>query len=304
MARIRSVHPGFFTDEHLVSVSMAARLLFLGLGVEADDKGVFEWKPLTLKMRIFPGDNIDVVALLAELEEVEAIRRYEIDGRKYGAIRNFRKFQKPKTPNDIHPIPDDFRNFVGLPSSTSAPLTKKGEAFPQKGENSPQMEDGGWRMETALLSSDEESSSSSEPPPLEIDEKEIGRRLEQATGWKDLRHVGAIADLVRGGMDFEDRILPLARETAAEFRASGRDPPKTWGYFAKVAQDESRKPPASEKPVEMVFVPESSGHWKALCAIKQESYLRQMLKTAGDGTQGVYWPKRDLPSPDCREAAE
>ena len=137
MARIRSVHPGFFTDERLVCVSMSARMLFIGLGVEADDKGTFEWKPLTLKMRIFPADNLDVSTLLAELEEVDAIVAYEIDGRKYGAIRNFRKFQKPKTPNDIHPMPDDFRNYVGLTEHVS-------EAFPQKVEKPPQMEDGGW----------------------------------------------------------------------------------------------------------------------------------------------------------------
>jgi hypothetical protein len=50
MSRIRSLHPGFFTDERLVTTSLEARLLFLGLGIEADDKGIFEWKPVTLKM--------------------------------------------------------------------------------------------------------------------------------------------------------------------------------------------------------------------------------------------------------------
>lgn len=138
MSRIRSIHPGFFTDEDLVSVSMAARLLIIGLGIEADDKGVFEWKPLTLKMKIFPADNVNVSECLSELEAVNAIRSYEIDGRKYGAIRNFRRFQRPKTPNDVHPIPDDFRNYVGLETLISEP-------FLPKGENGPQMEDGGGR---------------------------------------------------------------------------------------------------------------------------------------------------------------
>lgn len=140
MARIRSIHPGFFTDDRLVCVSMSARMLFIGLGVEADDKGTFEWKPLTLKMRIFPADNLDVSILLEELEDVDAIASYEIDGRKYGAIRNFRKFQKPKTPNDIHPIPNSFRKYVGLCEVIS-------EAFHQNGEKSPQMEDGGCNRE-------------------------------------------------------------------------------------------------------------------------------------------------------------
>lgn len=151
MSRIRSIHPGFFTDEDLVSVSMAARMLFLGIGVEADDKGIFEWKPLTIKMRIFPADNIDVAALLDELTGAGAIRQYEHGGKNYGAIRNFRKFQKPKTPNDIHPASPEILAFVGLVSETSEAdepaFPPKGETFPPKGEIAPQMEDGGGRGE-------------------------------------------------------------------------------------------------------------------------------------------------------------
>lgn len=145
MARIRSVHPGFFTDEDLVSVSMAARLLFIGLGVEADDKGIFEWKPLTLKMRVFPADNVDVATLLTELADVGAVKKFEADGRAYGAIRNFRKFQKPKTPNDIHPASAEILAFAGLSISETKPAEEA--PFPSKGGKSSQMEDGGGKRE-------------------------------------------------------------------------------------------------------------------------------------------------------------
>ena len=145
MSRIRSIHPGFFTDERLVSVSPEARLLFLGIGVEADDKGIFEWKPVTLKMRLFPADNFDVASLLGDLEREGVILSYEIEGRKYGAIRNFRKHQRPKTPNDIHPITPDIGNYVGLSQSNSETGTGEKSSFPQKGEKSPQMEDGGGK---------------------------------------------------------------------------------------------------------------------------------------------------------------
>lgn len=152
MSRIRSIHPGFFTDEDLVVVSMAARMLFLGLGVEADDKGIFEWKPLTIKMRVFPADNVDVATLLEELTGTGAICRYEVNGKSYGAIRNFRKFQKPKTPNDIHPASPEILVFVGLPSETASDevtaFPPKGETFPPKGEKSFQMEDGGGKRES------------------------------------------------------------------------------------------------------------------------------------------------------------
>ena len=119
MSRIRSIHPGIWTDEEFVTLSPMARLLFIGLWNECDDKGAFEWKPLTIKMRLLPADNIDVAELLSELADAGCIARYEVDGKAYGAVRNFRKFQRPKTPNDIHPMPDDFRIFVGLSPANS-----------------------------------------------------------------------------------------------------------------------------------------------------------------------------------------
>lgn len=147
MSRIRSVHPGFFTDEDLVSVSMAARLLFIGIGVEADDKGIFVWKPLTIKMRVFPADNVDVASLLCELVEAGVIKHYAVDGKSYGAIKNFRKYQRPKTPNDIHPATEDIISFVGLDQPNSEKKQVKETPFPPEGEKSSQMEDEGGRKE-------------------------------------------------------------------------------------------------------------------------------------------------------------
>ena len=128
-----------------MSVSMAARMLLLGLGIEADDKGIFPWKPTTIKMRVFPADTIDVVPLLEELLEAELIKRFSADGKDYGAIRNFRKHQRPKTPNDIHPAPAHIRNYVGLSDDISEMRDGNDEPFPPKGEMAIQMEDGGWR---------------------------------------------------------------------------------------------------------------------------------------------------------------
>src|SRR5258708_12968 len=110
MARIRSIHPGLFTDEAFVTVSDAAQIFYIGLLTEADDQGVFEWKPITLKMRLRPASTQPVDGLLAELVAAEKIASYEIDGRKLGAIRNFRKFQRPKSPNAVHSLPGEWRN--------------------------------------------------------------------------------------------------------------------------------------------------------------------------------------------------
>lgn len=112
MARIRSVHPGLFTDEAFASVSMASRMLFIGLWCEADDLGVFEWKALTLKMRLFPGDAVDVSSLLCELAARDMIRAFEHDAKRYGAIRNFGRYQRPKSPKALHPCPDELTSFL------------------------------------------------------------------------------------------------------------------------------------------------------------------------------------------------
>lgn len=163
MARIRSIHPGFFTDEDVVEASIAARLLLIGLGVEADDKGVFPWKEKTLKMRIFPADVIEIAPLMQELADLGLIRSYEFAERSYGAIRNFRKHQRPKSPNDVHPCPQEMLQFVGLggisfsnegqqKQGVSEMDTSNEAPFPQSGEIAEQMEDGGWRMD--ILSKD------------------------------------------------------------------------------------------------------------------------------------------------------
>jgi len=145
MARIRSIHPTLFTDEAFASLSMAARVLLLGLWTEADDQGVFDWKPVTLKMRIMPVDNVSVPDLLLELEGWNAVKRFSQDDKEFGAIRNFCKFQRPKTPKYRTLKSDEIRNYV----ASSYPITEttepEPEPFPQKEEIPPQREEGGGR---------------------------------------------------------------------------------------------------------------------------------------------------------------
>lgn len=148
MARIRSVHPGLWTDEAFVCVSPLARLLFIGIWNECDDMGSFEWSPLKLKMRILPADNADINELLSELAGNNCIVRYEIEGRQYGAVRNFAKYQRPKKPNSLYPQTPEILQWVGTEARSSRdgsePVTHQ---FPTASENSRQMEDGGDKME-------------------------------------------------------------------------------------------------------------------------------------------------------------
>lgn len=105
MARIRSIHPEQWTDDDFVTCSPLARLLALGLRNQADDNGIFERTPVKLKMRILPADNCDVTALLDELHQSNQVFFFTADGREFGMVRSFQRFQKPKYPSFVHPIP-------------------------------------------------------------------------------------------------------------------------------------------------------------------------------------------------------
>lgn len=143
MARIRSIHPGLFTDEAFASLSMAARVLLLGIWTEADDHGVFEWKPVTLKMRLMPADNVNIPELLAECERADAIKRFT-SGKCYGLVRNFCRFQRPKKPKYVHPILPEFYTYAGLSNDGSQLVLHQSRTGTEK---SPQREDGGGKME-------------------------------------------------------------------------------------------------------------------------------------------------------------
>ncbi|MCK1322129.1 hypothetical protein IVA94_14755 [Bradyrhizobium sp. 156] len=143
MARIRSIHPGLFTDEAFASLSMAARVLLLGIWTESDDQGVFEWKPVTLKMRVFSADNLDVVPLLGELQRADAVRQFSFEGKPHGAVRNFCKYQKPKTPKFRDVRDDEIRNYVSSKYPKAETGSPQPSPFPQKGEMERQREEGG-----------------------------------------------------------------------------------------------------------------------------------------------------------------
>ena len=146
MSRIRSIHPGLWTDEAFVSLSPMARLMLMGIWNECDDMGSFAWSPLTLKMRLLPADSVDASELLAEMIASGVVCTYEIGGNSYGAVRNFCRFQRPKKPNSLHPQTDEIREWVGTEARStrdgSAPVPNQSET---PSEKSRQMEDGGGK---------------------------------------------------------------------------------------------------------------------------------------------------------------
>lgn len=150
MARIRSIHPGLFTDEAFVSCSPLARLLALGLWTESDDHGVFEWKPVTMKMRLLGADATAVEPLLTELMANNLVAKEEWGGKIYGLVRNFCIYQRPKAPTYRFELPRSFRTYVGLnkdgtrPNAHASPTNAPNipNRFPIPTETHAQMEDG------------------------------------------------------------------------------------------------------------------------------------------------------------------
>lgn len=174
MARIRSVHPGQATDEDFLELSVEAKLATILIRCEADDNGVFEWKPKTLKARLFPADDVDMAAILSEMEANRQVTSYELEGRKYGVIRNFRRYQRPKKPNSVYPFPERFRKYAGF-KDDDAPTSDEPDddngapvhhQFGTVTEFPPQMEDEGGRREEVGASSlrSEEPAPAEEPP--------------------------------------------------------------------------------------------------------------------------------------------
>ncbi len=239
MSRIRSIHPGVWTDEEFVSLSAFARLLFMGLWNECDDKGIFEWKPLTIKMRLLAADNIDITELLGEIEAVGSIRRYEIDGKVYGAVRNFRKFQKPKTPNDIHPATAEILAYAGLISEAElnegGSFPPKGEAFPQKEEKSRLMEEGGGNSSSVANATDGEVVA--DPVKIMFDAgvsliKSAGKSESAARSWlgKVRKDHGPEAVIVAIGAAKREGAIDPISFMEASLRARERHSAREWEF--------------------------------------------------------------------------
>jgi hypothetical protein len=102
MARIRTIKPEFPQSETIGRLSRDARLLFVQLWTIADDAGRLRGASRMLASLLYPYDN-DAGKLidkwLAELDEKECIRRYEVDGSQYIEIINWLKHQKIDRPS-------------------------------------------------------------------------------------------------------------------------------------------------------------------------------------------------------------
>jgi hypothetical protein len=244
MARIRSIHPGFFTDEavlELIKTHPEAVPLLLGLWCEADDRGTFEWKPLMLKARILPTASCEVGELLGYLSGLNFIRRFEIGGRQFGVVRNFAKYQRPRWLTEIHPSSEEARDYAGFIN---------GERPPSPLGRPTKSPDG------AVLSSPE--SGSPEPPPCgETENTEV---------------LPKSAEVLRQEKEREkEKELESEKERPPSLRSGGARPP---------ARGEPDASAGSRRPTRLGpgWEPDAEGWGFADCEIGREAAIRELAK--------------------------
>ncbi|PSJ16900.1 hypothetical protein [Nitrosomonas supralitoralis] len=106
MARIRTVKPEFWTSEQVVECSPIARLMFIGMWNFCDDGGNHPASFKTLKMEVFPGDEISLSQIeeyAKELLKNDLIVEYDGgNGRRYWHVTGWHH-QKIEKPNKKHP---------------------------------------------------------------------------------------------------------------------------------------------------------------------------------------------------------
>jgi len=83
--------------------------MFIGMWNFCDDYGVMPARIGTLKMQIFPADDITKAQISAMIEELKAqglIVEYEINGDRFWFVTGWDKHQRPDTKTGLYPRPD------------------------------------------------------------------------------------------------------------------------------------------------------------------------------------------------------
>jgi hypothetical protein len=122
MARIRTIKPDFWTDEKIVELEFADRLLFIGLWNFADDQGYMDLSLKRIKMQVFPGDDADVSRGLARLHEFGLIRVYESPEGYVLHLVNWAKHQRVSNPSRARFVDGDLQECTWEQTGLASPL--------------------------------------------------------------------------------------------------------------------------------------------------------------------------------------
>lgn len=134
--RIRTVKPEAFLDEALWDLEQETGLpifrAFAGLWTQADREGRFEWRPRALKAAVLPYWEGDLSRVLDALATRGFLVRYEVEGREYGLVKNFKRHQainNKEQPSALPPPPSET-------TEKTAKVSRVPNACPTRAENS------------------------------------------------------------------------------------------------------------------------------------------------------------------------
>lgn len=122
--RARNIKPGFFKNEILGQADPLLSLAFQGLWCLADREGRLENRPLRIKAEVFPYRyDLDIHRYLTELSRLDFIRVYEVDGKSYIEIINFKKHQSPHHTEKDSELPENPNNSDSCVLTVGSPLS-------------------------------------------------------------------------------------------------------------------------------------------------------------------------------------
>lgn len=118
MPRIRTIKPEFWTNEQVIELSIAARLLFVGTWNFCDDQGVMPASLKALKAKVLPADDFsaaDIQQLIDELLSQGLLGEFEAQDARWWYVTGWKhqKIDRP-TPSK-YPEPPSTRRSAGRP---------------------------------------------------------------------------------------------------------------------------------------------------------------------------------------------
>jgi hypothetical protein len=240
---MRTIKPGFFTNDVLAECEPLARILFAGLWTVADRAGRLEERPKKLKAELLPYDDCDIAALIDQLSGHGFIKRYEANGTQYIQILAFDKHQCPniKEPASTIPPPAD-EVKTGTAGMVQAPSEHSESTVQASGGHS------------TISNSNRTETEQYAPPPDVYEDPVIGAllvlckleldtcgeaerlKLHETAEWLRRKIPNEIPPLIaRFGVYFQSRNLPDPTPSVGQVR-------KDWGRF-EVWNQKNAPPP-------------------------------------------------------------
>ena len=110
MPRKRIIDPDFWVDEIIGKLDFKTMLLYIGLWNLADSEGIIEDSEEKIRVQLFPyKKHTKITKSIKALIDFGKLIPYEVDGKKYLLIKNFKKWQKESHPTYKYPKPPQFQ---------------------------------------------------------------------------------------------------------------------------------------------------------------------------------------------------